>query len=122
MSFLPSRSDEWHRINRDEDMKALVAELKLICSDIEVHTVEYNPLNPDESLDSIHQLARLMTRVLEKLDGILLKEWLEAISQVREKGFNPEEIKDIQLITDLLKTKEMGKTTKRRDGWRRHTR
>lgn len=122
MSFLPSRSEEWHRINRNEDMKALAAELHLIQSDIEAHTIKYNPLNPDESLDTIYQLARRMKRVMEKMDGILLREWVEAVSQAKGNEFNPEESADIKLISDLLKTKEMGKSTKRKNGaqhWRR---
>lgn len=125
MSFLPSRSEEWYRINRTEDMKALAAELNIIQADIELHTIKYNPLNPDESLDTIYQLARRMKRVMEKMDAILLKEWVEAVSEAREKGFNPEEAADIERINNLLKTKEMGLATRKRTGtgrWRRTTR
>lgn len=123
MSFLPSRSNEWQAINRIEEIKAILAELRRLIADIEAHTLNYNPLNPDESLDAIYQLAKRGQRELEKPYEALLDEWEEAVRATRGGELSNEEAADLESHNNLSKTRQMGKTRKWPDGrgiWRRN--
>lgn len=119
MGFLPSRSSEWHTINRIEEIKAVVAEISRLIADIEAHTLNYNPLNPDESLDSIYQLSKQAQRNLNKQKEILLNEWEAAVKAAKGSDFSGEELLDIETIRNILKTQKMGRRMGNQGGWRR---
>lgn len=118
-------SREWQEIQDKEDLKALVAELRRLRADIERHTLYYNPLNADESLDSIYRLVRRMEPDLEKLYELLLKDWEESVLRTRESdSFNEKESAELESHWSIVRTRKMGRTIKGPGGrgrWKRTT-
>lgn len=114
----------WEAIQDKEYIKLLIADMRRIRADIELHTVEYSPLNPDAALDAIYQLAKQMERDLDTLYKIYLEAWIAAVKEARHGAeFEGEEAADIETMRNLVKTKEMGHSTRRATGagrWRRH--
>jgi hypothetical protein len=119
MSYRDTR--EWKDVQNKEFIKLLIADMRRIRGDIELHTLNYNPLNPDESLDTIYQLVKQMERDLDVLYRTYLEEWAEAVKEARGgEEFSGEEAKDLELYRNLIKTREMGHSDKARGRWRRH--
>jgi rRNA-processing protein FCF1 len=118
--------DRWQAVQDKEFLKLLVADMRRIRADIEALTLNYSPLNPDQSLDAIYKLSKEMERDLDTLYKIFLEEWVEAVKAARHGAeFKGEEAADIEALRDIIKTKEMGRSTRRRTGtgrWRRTTR
>lgn len=123
MTYVSKGSKAWQAVQDKEFIKLLIADMRRIRSDIETHTLNYNPLNPDDSLDAIYQLAKQMERDLDTLYEAYLEDWAEAVKEARHgQDFEGEEADDLELYRNLLKTKEMGSSTRRRTGegrWRR---
>lgn len=112
------KSEAWQAVTDKEFIKLLIADMRRIRADIEAHTLNYNPLNPDESLDTIYQLAKQMERDLDTLYQAYLDDWANAVIEARHGvDFDGEEADDLELYRNLIKTKEMGRTA--RDRWRR---
>lgn len=110
---------EWREVQDKEFIKLLIADMRRIRSDIELRTLNYNPLNPDESLDVIYQLTKQMERDLDTLYRLYLEDWVEAVKEARGgKEFSGEEAADLETYRNIIKTKEMGRSSKGR--WRRH--
>lgn len=110
---------EWHEVHNKEFIKLLIADLRRIRADIEVRTLNYDPLNPDEALDIIFQLVKEMGRDLDVLYQTYLEEWAEAVKEARGgKEFTGEEAADLEHYRNLIKTQQMGRS--KRNGWRRH--
>lgn len=124
MTYVSRGSKEWQDIQDKEFIKLLIADLRRIRSDIELHTLNYNPLNPDESLDAIYQLTKQMERDLDTLYRVYLEEWAEAVRAARDgQEFSGEEAADLEHYRNLIKTREMGKSQRDSQGrgrWRRH--
>lgn len=107
--------DRWQAVQDQEFLKLLVADMRRIRADIETLTLNYNPLNPDASLDTIYQLSKQMERDLDTLYRIFLEEWVSAVKEARHgQEFEGEEAADIQAMRDMIKTKEMGRSTRKR--------
>lgn len=119
-------SNEWLSVQDKEFIKLLIADMRRIRADIEEHTLHYSPLNPDQSLDAIYKLSKQMERDLDTLYRIFLEEWVSAVREARRGAeFEGEEAADIELMRNLIKTKEMGRSTRKRTGtgrWKRTTR
>lgn len=119
-------SEEWLSVQDKEFIKLLIADMRRIRADIEEHTLHYSPLNPDQSLDAIYKLNKQMERDLDTLYRIFLEEWVSAVREARRGAeFDGEEAADIELMRNLIKTKEMGRSTRKRTGtgrWKRTTR
>jgi hypothetical protein len=116
-------NDEWRDVQNKEFIKLLIADLRRIRGDIELHTLNYNPLNPDESLDTIYQLVKQMERDLDVLYRTYLEEWAEAVKEARGgQEFSGEEAADLELYRNLIKTREMGRSDRSKDRgrWKRH--
>jgi len=117
------KSEAWQAVNDKEFIKLLIADMRRIRNDIETHTLHYNPLNPDESLDAIYQLSKQMERDLDTLYGAYLEDWANAVKEARQgQDFDGEEAKDLEYLRNLHKTREMGRTIRRRTGtghWKR---
>lgn len=126
MTYVSKGSKAWQAIQDKEFIKLLIADMRRIRSDIELRTLNYSPLNPDESLDTIYQLSKQMERTLDTLYGIFLEDWANAVKEARHgEDFDGEEAADIELMRNLVKTKEMGRSTRKRTGtgrWKRTTR
>lgn len=115
------KSEAWQAIQDKEYIKLLIADMRRIRSDIEAHTLNYNPLNPDESLDTIYQLSKQMERDLDTLYQAYLEDWTNAVIEARHGAdFEGEEADDLERIRNLIKTKEMGHAG--RNLWRRRHR
>lgn len=115
------KSQSWQAVNDKEFIKLLIADMRRIRSDIEIHTLNYNPLNPDESLDAIYQLAKQMERDLDTLYKAYLEDWANAVKEARQgEEFIGEEAADLESYRRLIKTREMGNSDKKRGKWRRH--
>lgn len=116
----------WQAIQDKEFIKLLIADMRRARDDIELHTLNHNPLNPDAAFDRIYLLAKQMERDLSTLYGIFLEDWAEAVRAVRHGAeFQGDEAADIELIRNIHKTKEMGRSTRKRTGtgrWKRITR
>lgn len=107
--------DRWQSVQDQEFIKLLVADLKRIRADIEQHTLHYSPLNPDQSLDAIYKLTKQMERDLDTLYKIFLEDWVSAVKEARHGAeFEGEEAADIEAMRNLVKTKEMGRSTRKR--------
>ena len=113
----------WEAIQDKEFIKLLIADMRRIRDDIELYTTNYNPLNPDESLDQIYRLAKQMERDLDTLYGIYLEDWANAVKEARHgQDFDGEEAADLEHLRNMHKTREMGRSYRRRTGtghWRR---
>lgn len=115
------KSKSWQAVNDKEFIKLLIADMRRIRSDIELHTLNYNPLNPDESLDAIYQLAKQMERDLDTLYKAYLEDWANAVTEARQgEEFSEEEAADLELYRNLIETRQMGKSDKRAGRWRKH--
>lgn len=112
-------SEAWQAVQDKEFIKLVIADMRRIRADIELHTLNYNPLNPDESLDAIYQLSKQLERDLDVLYKAYLEDWANAVKVAREgEEFSGEEAQDLEAYRNLIKTKEMG--TRRGTRWRRH--
>lgn len=99
----------WEAIQDKEFIKLLVADMRRIRAEVEAHTLNYNPLNPDQALDEIYQLSKQMERDLDTLYKILLEDWISAVKEARHGvDFDGEETADIEKMRNIIKTKEMG--------------
>lgn len=113
-------SREWQEIQDKEDIKALVAELVRGLNDIEKHTLHYNPLNADESLDSIYRLVRRLKPDAEKLYEIFLKDWEESVIRTRgSESFSEKETTELESHWAIVRTRKMGRRMGNKGGWRR---
>lgn len=113
----------WQAVQDKEFIKLLIADMRRIRADIELHTLNYSPLNPDESLDAIYGLAKQMERDLDTLYKAYLDDWANAVKEARHgEEFEGEEAEDLELYRSLLRTREMGQTTERTKGkrWQRN--
>lgn len=112
----------WEAIQDKEYIKLLIADVRRARNDIELHTVNYNPLNPDAALDEIYKLAKQMERSLNTLYEIYLEAWVEAVVEARHgQEFEGEEAADIEKQRNAIRTRLMGDSTTTRDGrarWR----
>lgn len=107
------KSKAWEAVSDKEFIKLLIADIRRIRADIETHTLHYNPLNPDESLDAIYQLSKQMERSLDTLYEIYLEDWAEAVKEARQgKEFEGEEAADLEWHRNMIKTRQMGDTSK----------
>lgn len=124
MTYVSRGSKDWQAVQDKEFIKLLIADMRRIRADIEVRTLNYNPLNPDEALDAIYQLAKQMERDLDTLYKLYLEDWASAVKEARRgEEFEGEEEADLELYRNLLKTKEMGRSTRKRTGtgrWQRN--
>ena len=120
------KSQAWEAVKDNEFIKLLIADIRRIRNEIELHTLHYNPLNPDAALDTIYQLTKDQERTLDTLYGIYLEAWANAVKEARHGAeFEGEEAADIEEMRKIIKTKEMGRSTRRRTGtgrWKRATR
>lgn len=123
MSYVSRGSKEWQAVQDKEFIKLLVADMRRIRADIEALTLNYNPLNPDQSLTEIYKLGKEMERDLDTLYKIFLEDWISAVKEARHGAeFEGEEAADIELMRNLVKTKEMGRSTRKRTGTGKWTR
>lgn len=107
----------WQAIQDKEFLKLLVADMRRARADIELHALNNNPLNPDAAFDRIYQLAKQLERSLDTLYGILLEDWIEAVKEARHGAeFQGDEAADLERIRNIHKTREMGRSTRRRTG------
>lgn len=117
------KSKAWQLVQDKEFIKLLIADMRRIRDEIELRTLNYNPLNPDESLDAIYQLSKQMERDLDTLYKAYLEDWANAVREARHGAdFDGEEAADLETYRNLIKTKEMGRSRKIGSGghWRRH--
>lgn len=107
--------DRWQAVQDKEYIKLLIADMRRIVDNILVRAIDYNPLNPDAALDEIYRLAKEAERDLDTLYKIYLEAWISAVKEARHgQDFEGEEAADIELMRNLIKTKEMGRSTRRR--------
>lgn len=118
-----TQSKDWKAAKDTEYIKLLIADMRRIIDDILARALHYNPLNPDAALDDVYQLAKEAERDLDTLYGIFLEEWISAVKAARRGvEFQGEEAADIELMRNIIRTKQMGRTTRRRTGtghWKR---
>lgn len=120
MSYVSRGSRAWQAVQDKEFIKLLIADMRRIRSDIEIYTLNYDPLNPDESLDAIYQLAKQMERDLDTLYKAYLEDWANTVQEARHgQEFSGEEAADLDAYRNLIKTREMGQSDKARGRWRR---
>lgn len=123
MSYISRGSKAWQAVQDKEFNKLLVADMRRIRAEIEALTLNYNPLNPDQSLTEIYKLGKEMERDLDTLYKIFLEEWVEAVKEARRGAeFEGEEADDIEAMRNLIRTKEMGRSTRKRTGTGKWTR
>lgn len=123
MTYVSRGSRDWQAVQDKEFIKLLIADMRRIRSDIETHTLNYNPLNPDDSLDAIYQLSKQMERDLDTLYKIYLEDWAKAVKEARQgEEFSGEEAADLALYRSLIETREMGYSSKRTGRYRRRHR
>ena len=112
----------WKAIQDKEYIKLLIADVRRARNDIEIHTVNYNPLNPDAALDEIYKLSKQMERSLNTLYEIYLEAWVESVIDARHgQEFEGEEAADIEKQRSAIRTRLMGDSTTTRGGrgrWR----
>jgi len=114
------KSKAWEAVSDKEFIKLLIADVRRIRADIETHTLRYNPLNPDESLDQIYQLTKQMERSLDTLYEIYLEDWAEAVKVARQgQEFEGEEAGDLELYRSIIQTRQMGDTKSHGQEWGR---
>lgn len=117
MSYVSRGSKAWQAAQDQEYIKLLIADMRRIRSDIETYTLNYSPLNPDHSLDEIYKLSKQMERDLDTLYKIFLEAWISAVKEARQgQEFEGEEAADIELMRNIHKTREMGRSTRKRTG------
>lgn len=114
------KSKAWQGVNDKEFIKLLIADIRRARNDIELHTTNYNPLNPDAALDEIYKLAKQMERSLNTLHEIYLEAWAEAVIEARHgQEFEGEEAADIEKQRNIIKTRLMGDSSRGR--WRKRS-
>jgi hypothetical protein len=118
------KSQEWQDVQEKEYIKLLVADTRRLIDDMMTLAVNYNPLDPEAAMDDVYQLAKQGEENLNTIYRIFLEEWAEAVKRARQgKEFEGEEARDIQTLRNIIKTKEMGRSTRRRTktgNWQEH--
>lgn len=110
-----TQSNQWKAAKDTEYIKLLIADIRRVIDGILTRALHHDPLNPDAALDDIYRLAKEGERDLDTLYGIFLEEWISAVKAARRGAeFEGEEAADIERMRNIVKTKEMGRSTRRR--------